>query len=108
MADKGQKRKKNMSLPAYQLRGLVAVKGKRGQTKGQVKGLMTQSDKGCASLSDTSVPTPLPVQLVVVSLPAEAGQVASLQSCPARSISPNSLVAVVRRRKEVACTNGTS
>ena len=56
-----------MYPPACQLKGLLAVKGKtapkgkssmKGQTKGQVKGLMTQSQENAhMSLSDISVPT---------------------------------------------------
>ena len=67
--------KEQMSPPAHQLKGPVVVNGKtapkgktsaKGQTKGQVKCLMVQSkEKAYESLSDTSVPTPLPVQFMV-------------------------------------------
>ena len=69
-----------MSQPAYQLKGIMVVKGKttpkgkssaKGQTKGQVKGLSMQTKEGAhVSLSNTSVLAHLPVEPVVVSLPA--------------------------------------
>ena len=74
--------------------------------------MMQSQAKAHESLSDTSVPTPLPVQLVLVSLPAGSSMImrygASPQSQPAESVSPNSLLVVVRKMKEPACTNGTS
>ena len=93
-----------------------APKGKpsvKGQTKGWVKGLKIQSQgKAHKVLSDARVPTPLPVQLVVVSQPAGTSMtmrsVASTQSPPAELVSPNSLAVMVRRMKEAALTNGTS
>ena len=71
--------KKQMSLSPCQLEGPVVVKGQttpegmpsvRDQTRGKVESLMMQSQaRAHASVSGNSVPTPLPVQLVVGSLP---------------------------------------
>ena len=111
-----------MSPPASQLKELVVVKGKttpkgksyvKGQTMRQVKGITMQSKvKVHVSLSNTGVPTPLPVQLVVVSPPAGTSMttrpVASSLSQSAESVSPNSLAAVVRRMKEATLTDGTN
>ena len=73
--------------------------------------MMQSQARTHVSLSGTNVPTPLPVQLVVVSLPAGTSlmmvHVASPQSQPAGMTSPNSLT-VVRRMKEADLTNGIS
>ena len=74
--------------------------------------MIQSQEKANESLSDTSMPTPLPVQLLVVSLPAGTSMmtrhVASQQSQSAESSIQNSLAVVVRRMKEDALTNGTS
>ena len=85
----------------------------KAQTKGQVKGLTIQSQaKTHETLGNTSVPTPLPVQFVLMFPPAGTNMMVRLVASPwsqhAKSVSPSSQAAPVRRMKEAALTNCTS
>ena len=71
--------------------------------------MMHRQARACMNLSGLTL---LPVQLVVLSLPAGTSlamwHVASPQNQPVGSASPNRPAVVVRRMKEAAHTNGTS
>ena len=108
--------------PVYQSKGPVIFNGKtapkgksiaKGPTKGPIKSLAIQSQrKAYKSLSGTSVLTPPPVQLVVLSSPAGANarlrHVALSQNLPARSVNPHSLAVVMKEMKDTALVNGTT
>ena len=73
--------------------------------------MILSQPKAHKSLRVTSVQSPPPVQLVVMSSSARANlrsrHVASPRSQPAESVYPNSLAVVMKEMKDVALPNGT-